>query len=313
MLDFNLKFIFETNMANWESYIKGFKMYLQLEKSLSANSIEAYIRDINKLVQFLEIKNISAQPHEIKLATLREFLRWITELGMSTTSQARILSGTKAFYKYLLLEDIIPTNPAELLESPKLKRKLPEVLSVYEIDAMLAQIDHSKPEGMRNKALIETMFSCGLRVSEAVKLKFTDVSFSDEFVRILGKGNKERLVPIGKTALKAIEIYKTTVRVHITPKAGHSDTVFLNARGSGISRVMVFYILKDLAKRAGINKTISPHTLRHSFATCLVEAGADLRAVQQMLGHESITTTEIYTHIDRDYLHDVIVQFHPRS
>ncbi|MBW7844568.1 MAG: site-specific tyrosine recombinase XerD [Bacteroidia bacterium] len=300
-------------MANWESYIKGFKMYLQLEKSLSANSIEAYIRDINKLVQFLEIKNISAQPHEIKLATLREFLRWITELGMSTTSQARILSGTKAFYKYLLLEDIIPTNPAELLESPKLKRKLPEVLSVYEIDAMLAQIDHSKPEGMRNKALIETMFSCGLRVSEAVKLKFTDVSFSDEFVRILGKGNKERLVPIGKTALKAIEIYKTTVRVHIAPKAGHSDTVFLNARGSGISRVMVFYILKDLAKRAGINKTISPHTLRHSFATCLVEAGADLRAVQQMLGHESITTTEIYTHLDREYLHDVIVQFHPRS
>ncbi len=313
MLAFNLKFIFETNMANWESYIKGFKMYLQLEKSLSANSIEAYIRDINKLVQFLEIKNISAQPHEIKLATLREFLRWITELGMSTTSQARILSGTKAFYKYLLLEDIIPTNPAELLESPKLKRKLPEVLSVYEIDAMLAQIDHSKPEGMRNKALIETMFSCGLRVSEAVKLKFTDVSFSDEFVRILGKGNKERLVPIGKTALKAIEIYKTTVRVHIAPKAGHSDTVFLNARGSGISRVMVFYILKDLAKRAGINKTISPHTLRHSFATCLVEAGADLRAVQQMLGHESITTTEIYTHLDREYLHDVIVQFHPRS
>ncbi len=313
MLAFNLKFIFETNMANWESYIKGFKMYLQLEKSLSANSIEAYIRDINKLVQFLEIKNISAQPHEIKLATLREFLRWITELGMSTTSQARILSGTKAFYKYLMLEDIIPTNPAELLESPKLKRKLPEVLSVYEIDAMLAQIDHSKPEGMRNKALIETMFSCGLRVSEAVKLKFTDVSFSDEFVRILGKGNKERLVPIGKTALKAIEIYKTTVRVHIAPKAGHSDTVFLNARGSGISRVMVFYILKDLAKRAGINKTISPHTLRHSFATCLVEAGADLRAVQQMLGHESITTTEIYTHLDREYLHDVIVQFHPRS
>lgn len=187
------------------------------------------------------------------------------------------------------------------------------MLSVYEIDAMLAQIDHSKPEGMRNKALIETMFSCGLRVSEAVKLKFTDVSFSDEFVRILGKGNKERLVPIGKTALKAIEIYKTTVRVHIAPKAGHSDTVFLNARGSGISRVMVFYILKDLAKRAGINKTISPHTLRHSFATCLVEAGADLRAVQQMLGHESITTTEIYTHLDREYLHDVIVQFHPRS
>lgn len=300
-------------MVNWSSYLKGFKVYLQLEKSLSKNSIEAYLRDMVKLTQFLDVKDLNLKPDEVDLSTLREFLRWITELGMSTTSQARILSGIKAFYKYLLLEDIIPKNPAELLEAPKLKRKLPEVLDVHEIDAMVAMIDHSKPEGMRNKALIETMFSCGLRVSEAVGLTFSDISFTDEFVRVLGKGNKERLVPIGSIALKAIQLYRDTVRSHITPKTGHNDTVFLNARGTGLSRVMVFYILKDLAKRAGIRKNISPHTLRHSFATCLVEAGADLRAVQQMLGHESITTTEIYTHLDREYLHDVITQFHPRS
>jgi integrase/recombinase XerD len=300
-------------VANWNSYIKGFKAYLQLEKSLAKNSIEAYQRDMEKLVQFFEIKGISPQPQEVNLSTLREFLRWITELGMTATSQARILSGIKAFYKYLMLEDMITKNPAELLESPKLKRKLPEVLGLHEIDQMVAVIDHSKPEGMRNKAMIETMFSCGLRASEAVGLKFSDISFTDEFVRILGKGNKERLVPIGGVALKAIIMYRDLVRSHITAQTGHHDTVFLNARGKGISRVMLFYIIKDLAKKAGITKSISPHTLRHSFATCLVEAGADLRAVQQMLGHESITTTEIYTHIDRAYLQDVITQFHPRS
>ena len=300
-------------MVNWNSYIKGFKAYLQLEKSLSKNSIEAYQRDMHKLVQFFEAKGISPQPAEVNLATLREFLRWITELGISTTSQARILSGIKSFYNYMLMEDLINKNPAELLEAPKLKRKLPEVLDVHEIDLMVAQIDHSTPEGMRNKAIIETMFSCGLRVSELVNLKFADISYTDEFVRVLGKGNKERLVPIGSIALKAIKLYKETVRTHITAQTGHTDTVFLNNRGKGLSRVMIFYIIKDLAKRAGIHKNISPHTMRHSFATCLVEAGADLRAVQQMLGHESITTTEIYTHIDRAYLHDIITQFHPRS
>lgn len=300
-------------MVNWNPYIKGFKAYLQLEKSLSKNSIEAYQRDMEKLIQFFDVKGLTPQPADINLATLREFLRWITELGMSTTSQARILSGIKAFYNYLLMEDLINKNPAELLESPKLKRKLPEVLDVHEIDLMVAQIDHSKAEGMRNKAIIETMFSCGLRVSELVNLKFADISYTDEFVRVIGKGNKERLVPIGSIALKAIKLYKDTVRSHITAQTGHTDTVFLNGRGKGLSRVMIFYIIKDLAKRAGIHKNISPHTMRHSFATCLVEAGADLRAVQQMLGHESITTTEIYTHIDRAYLHDVITQFHPRS
>lgn len=300
-------------MINWNPYIKGFKAYLQLEKSLSKNSIEAYQRDMEKLIQFFNAKDMAPQPADVNLATLREFLRWITELGMSTTSQARILSGIKAFYNYLLMEDLITKNPAELLESPKLKRKLPEVLDVHEIDLMVAQIDHSKPEGMRNKAIIETMFSCGLRVSELVGLKFADISYTDEFVRVIGKGNKERLVPIGSIALKAIKLYKDTVRLHITAQTGHTDTVFLNGRGKGLSRVMIFYIIKDLARRAGIHKNISPHTMRHSFATCLVEAGADLRAVQQMLGHESITTTEIYTHIDRAYLHDVITQFHPRS
>ena len=300
-------------MVNWNPYIKGFKAYLQLEKSLSKNSIEAYQRDMEKLIQFFNAKNIAPQPADVNLATLREFLRWITELGMSTTSQARILSGIKAFYNYLLMEDLITKNPAELLESPKLKRKLPEVLDVHEIDLMVEQIDHSKPEGMRNKAIIETMFSCGLRVSELVGLKFADISYTDEFVRVIGKGNKERLIPIGSIALKAIKLYKDTVRSHITAQTGHTDTVFLNGRGKGLSRVMIFYIIKDLAKRAGIHKNISPHTMRHSFATCLVEAGADLRAVQQMLGHESITTTEIYTHIDRAYLLDVITQFHPRS
>lgn len=300
-------------MVNWSSYIKGFKAYLKLEKSLSKNSIEAYERDLVKLTQFLDAHNLNLQPTEVKLITLREFLRWVTELGMSTTSQARILSGIKAFYKYLLMEDIMVKNPAELLESPKIKRKLPEVLAVHEIDMLVAEIDHSKPEGMRNKAIIETMFSCGLRVSELVNLKFADISYPDEFIRVLGKGNKERLVPIGSVALKAIALYKDTVRSHITPITGHTDTVFLNARGKGLSRVMIFYIIKDLALKAGIKKSISPHTMRHSFATCLVEAGADLRAVQQMLGHESITTTEIYTHIDRGYLHDVITQFHPRS
>lgn len=298
---------------NWNVYLKGFKAYLQLEKSLSENSIAAYLHDMEKLVQFLDYKELRVAPDEVTLPVLREFLRWITELGMSPTSQARILSGVKAFYKYMLLEDMIKKNPAELLETPKLKRKLPEVLDVHEIDLMVAAIDHSKPEGMRNKAIIETMFSCGLRVSETVNLTFSDISFTDEFVRILGKGNKERLVPIGSVAMKAIDMYRQYVRSHIKPQSGYNDTVFLNARGTGLSRVMVFYILKDLARKAGITKNISPHTLRHSFATCLVEAGADLRAVQQMLGHESITTTEIYTHIDRAYLQDVVTQFHPRS
>jgi integrase/recombinase XerD len=298
---------------NWSSYIKGFKAYLKLERSLSGNSIEAYVRDIEKLTQFLELKGLNNTPEEITLNILREFLRWVTELGMMPTSQARIISGIKAFYKYLLMEDVIKKNPAELLEAPKTSRKLPDTLNIVEIDNMLSIIDRSKPEGMRNRAIIETMFSCGLRVSETVGLKLSEISYEEEFVKVVGKGNKERLVPIGSVALNAIKQYVDFVRVHIDVKPGNNDIVFLNGRGTKLSRVMIFYIIKKLAAEAGIRKTISPHTLRHSFATALVEAGADLRAVQQMLGHESITTTEIYTHIDREYLRDVITQFHPRS
>ena len=298
---------------NWNIYIKGFKSYLQLERSLSLNSIEAYEHDIEKFCRFLELKQLNVTPEEVDLTTLREFLRWISELGMMPTSQARIISGIKAFYKYLMMEDLIKKNPSELLEAPKTARKLPDVLSVDEIDRMIAVIDLSKPEGVRNKAILETMFSCGLRVTETVNLKISDISFTDQFVRVIGKGNKERLVPIGRMAIKAINLYTQNIRNHMEPKVGSNDIVFLNRRGSKLSRVMIFYLIKQFALEAGIKKKISPHTFRHSFATSLVEAGADLRAVQQMLGHESITTTEIYTHIDREFLRDVITQFHPRS
>ena len=298
---------------NWQIYIKGFKAYLQLERSLSSNSIEAYQHDIEKLCQFLESKNISATPEEIDLSTLREFLRWISELGMMPTSQSRIISGIKAFYKYLMMEDLIKKNPAELLEAPKTARLLPDILHVEEIDKMIEVIDLTKPEGVRNKAILETMFSCGLRVTETVNLKISDISFAEKFVRVIGKGNKERLVPIGRVAIKAINFYTENIRNHIEPKTGSNDILFLNRRGAKLTRVMIFLLIKKFAMEAGIKKKISPHTFRHSFATSLVEAGADLRAVQQMLGHESITTTEIYTHIDREFLRDVITQFHPRS
>lgn len=297
----------------WQSYTNGFKMYLQLEKSLSGNSVEAYIHDVDKLQQFLEAKALHTQPESMDLATLREFLRWVHEMGFTPTSQARILSGVKAFYKYLLLEDVIKENPAELLEAPKLKRTLPDVLAVHEIDAMLSTLDQSSQEGIRNKAIIETMFSCGLRVSETVGLKISDIFKQDGFIKVVGKGNKERLVPIGSVAIKFIDYYLEYVRNHQQIKAADVDILFLNRRGAKLSRVMIFYIIKKMAAEAGITKSISPHTLRHSFATCMVEAGADLRAVQQMLGHESITTTEIYTHLDRDYLRTVITDFHPRG
>jgi integrase/recombinase XerD len=300
-------------MLIWQSYIKGFKAYLKLERSLSANTIEAYEHDLEKLMQFLEAKKLEVIPADITLDMLRECLRWLNELGMLTTSQSRFISGIKAFYKYLLVEDLIQQSPAELLEVPKTKRYLPDVLHLHEIDAMIKCIDKSKPEGMRNYAIVETMFSCGLRVSETVGLKLSDISYAEEYVRIIGKGNKERLVPISRTALKAIGLYEENVRNHIEIKQGNSDIIFLNRRGSKLSRVMIFYIIKQLATEAQIKKNISPHTLRHSFATAMVEAGADLRAVQQMLGHESITTTEIYTHLDREYLRDVVLQFHPRS
>jgi len=280
---------------------------------LSANSIEAYLRDVHALKQWVDLKQPNVLPVDLKIAELTEFSAWLAELGFSPGSQARILSGIRSFYRFLVLQDDIPESPADFLEPPKMGRKLPVVLSPDEIDRMIAAIDRSKPEGERNVAMLETLYSCGLRVSELISLKLTDVHEDESYVRVIGKGNKERLVPIGKRALKHIGIYKSQVRVHLNISSESRDLVFLNRRGAGLSRQSVFLLTKELAMLAGISKKISPHTFRHSFATHLVEAGADLRAVQEMLGHESITTTEIYTHLDRSYLAETLVKFHPRS
>jgi len=295
----------------WEPYKKGFKAYLQLEKSLSDNSVEAYLHDIEKLTAYLQASNNLKAPNQLELNDLEKFVQWISELGMTPGSQARIISGLRSFYKYCLLEQISTTNPTALLDAPKLKRKLPEVLSFDEIESMIQKIDASKPEGGRNKAILETLYSCGLRVSEIVNLKISSLYMDVGFIRVIGKGDKERLVPIGSDAVKYIKLYKDNIRVHISIKKDNEDFLFLNRRGSKLSRVMIFLIIKELAKQAGITKNISPHTFRHSFATHLVEGGADLRAVQEMLGHESITTTEIYTHLDREFLRTTLQQFHP--
>ena len=295
----------------WEPYKKGFKAYLQLERSLSDNSVEAYLRDIEKLTQYLQQTNTLKTPSEIKLNDLQHFVKWVGELGMSATSQARIISGIKTFYKYCMIEHISNTDPTTLLEAPKIKKTLPDTLSFEEIENMIEQIDLSKPEGGRNKAILETLYSCGLRVSELVNLKISQLYFDVGFIRVIGKGDKERLVPIGSSAIKYIKIYLKNIRVHIAVKPGNEDIVFLNRRGAKLTRVMVFLITKDLAQKAGIRKSISPHTFRHSFATHLVEGGADLRAVQEMLGHESITTTQIYTHLDREFLRKTLEEFHP--
>jgi len=295
----------------WEPYKKGFKAYLQLEKSLSDNSVEAYLRDIEKLTEYLQEANNLKTPDSIELKDLEKFLKWIAELGMTPASQARIISGIRAFYKYCALENLVTKDPTILLEAPKLKRALPDVLNFEEIESIISQIDLSKPEGGRNKAILETMYSCGLRVSEVVNLKISQLYLDVGFIRVIGKGDKERLVPIGTSAVKYINIYKNNIRVHVTPAVGNKDILFLNKRGSKLSRVMIFLIIKDLVKKASIKKNISPHTFRHSFATHLVEGGADLRAVQEMLGHESITTTEIYTHLDREYLRRTLERYHP--
>jgi integrase/recombinase XerD len=298
---------------DWRSAIKGFQAYLKLEKSLSANSIEAYSRDIDKLYQYADAQLPKINPDNIVLADLRKFITWVNELGMIPSTQARIMSGIKAFYKYMLMEDIIKTDPSELLESPKITRKLPDTLSYEDINKLIDAIDLSKPEGARNKAIMETLYGCGLRVSELTQLKLSNLYLDIEFIKVFGKGSKERLVPIGGAAVKALKIWIEQVRVHSPIKKGEEDYVFLNRRGSRLSRVYIFMVIKDLAMKTGLKKTISPHTFRHSFATHLVEGGADLRAVQEMLGHESITTTEIYTHLDREYLKGTISQFHPRS
>ena len=295
----------------WEAYKKGFKAYLQLEKSLANNSVEAYLTDIDKVTTYLQTLNDLKTPEQLTLKDLEKFVQWIAELGMTATSQARIISGLRNFYKYCLVEQITTTDPTILLEAPKLKRALPDVLSFTEIEQIIAQIDLSKLEGARNKAILETLYSCGLRVSELVNLKISCLYLDVGFIRVIGKGDKERLVPIGSDAIKFITIYKENNRVHNKVKMGHEDFLFLNRGGSKLSRVMIFLILKGLAKKAAITKNISPHTFRHSFATHLVEGGADLRAVQEMLGHESITTTEIYTHLDRAFLRTTLQQFHP--
>lgn len=295
----------------WEPYKKGFKAWLQLEKSLSDHSVEAYLHDIEKLTLFLQEHSLLVTPAEVETKYLQQFIKWIAELGMTDTSQARIISGIRSFYKYCLIEQLTKKDPTLLLEAPKLKRKLPDVLSFEEIENIISQIDLSKPEGGRNKAILETLYSCGLRVTELVNLKISQLYTDVGFIRVIGKGDKERLVPIGQSAIKYITIYRSTLRVHIKAQPGHEDTLFLTKRGTGLSRVMIFLLLKDLVRKAGIKKSISPHSFRHSFATHLVEGGADLRAVQEMLGHASITTTEIYTHLDREFLRKTLEAYHP--
>ncbi len=295
----------------WNSYKKGFLMHLQLEKSLSPNTVEAYGLDLDKLIQFIELNEIQGGPDNITLQQLQAYTRWITELGMSERSQSRIISGIKSFYRYCLQEQISKTDPTELLSAPKLKKALPDTLTFEEIELIISQIDLSKTEGTRNKAMLETLYSCGLRVSEIISLRRSHLYLDIGFVRVIGKGDKERLIPIGGEAIKHILIYVNEIRSKMTEKKGHEDILFLNRRGTSLSRIMVFYIIKDLVLKANIKKTISPHTFRHSFATHLVEGGADLRAVQEMLGHESITTTEIYTHLDRNFLRDTLNKYHP--
>jgi integrase/recombinase XerD len=307
---------------DWSRTIKGYEGFLKLEKGLSPNSIEAYLSDLAKLEQFLEIERAAAVgersgdarwvPGDLDQEVLGRFLTWISERGLSARSQARILSGIKAFFRYLMMEDLIEKDPTALLEGPRLGSRLPEVLSVNEIDRMLEKIDLSKPQGRRNKAMLETLYSCGLRVTELVGLRISGIFRAEGFIRVIGKGDKERLVPVSARALKEIDLYMPD-RGSLSIQPGNEDILFLNRRGGMLTRNMVFTIIKELAREAGIQKTVSPHTFRHSFATHLVEGGADLRAVQEMLGHESITTTEIYTHLDREYLREAIISFHPRS
>jgi len=299
--------------VNWFSYINGFKAYLKLEKALSSNTIEAYLNDVAKFTSFEESKLNHSSPSDVSLNDLQAFIKDINKLGLGARSQARIISGLKAFFKYLILEDIITDDPASLLEGPRPGRKLPDTLSTEEIDRIIQAIDMSIVEGERNKAIIETLYGCGLRVSELINLKITDIFVKERFVKVIGKGNKERFVPIGSVALKQIDLYLNNSRKLLHPIKSEEDILFLNRRGKRLSRTMIFLIVKDLGEKAGIRKSISPHTFRHSFATHLVEGGADLRAVQEMLGHESIITTEIYTHLDREYLKSTIQLYHPRS
>ncbi|MFT4779041.1 MAG: integrase/recombinase XerD [Flavobacteriales bacterium] len=297
----------------WNSLIRGFKHFLQLEKSLAENSIEAYLRDVEKLAQFDAFFKQENGPEAISRNDIEEFLAWLHELGMSARSQARIISGLKAFYAYLELEQVTNSNPLELIEAPRLGSKLPITLSYLEIEEMFRSVDLSRSDGHRNRAMLETLYSCGLRVSELTDLRLSHLYYDDGFIRVIGKGNKERLVPIGHAALKFIKLYVESDRTQLVIDKGSEDHIFLNQRGRHLSRISVFNFVKKAAEMSGIDKNVSPHTFRHSFATHLVEAGADLRAVQEMLGHESITTTEIYTHLDTAYLRSEIMEYHPRN
>lgn len=296
----------------WNSEINGFKIYLKLEKGLSSNTLEAYLHDVILLRDYFVLNNQALALNDITLQHLENFLKYLYDIGINDRSQARIISGIKSFFRYLVMEKIIRENPSDLLESPKLSRKLPETLSHDEIEKMIATLDLSKPHNIRNKAIIEVMFSCGLRVSEAVSLTISGLLFDMEIIRVLGKGNKERLVPIGSSAMKDILIYKEHIRNQLNIQDKHTDILFLNKDGKPLSRIMLFKIIKEMASQAGITKIVSPHTLRHSFATEMINNGANLRAIQLMLGHASITTTEIYTHLDQQYLRDTLIQYHPR-
>lgn len=299
---------------DWNSGIKGFKAYLLLEKSLSGHSIDAYIRDVGKLLEFVLIHKIDCSPDKLTGDQLTQFIYYINDLGLEPKSQARIISGIRAFYKYLIMEDIIDKDPSELLESPKLQRRLPDVLSYEEISSILASIDMSLPHNQRNRAILETLYACGLRVTELVTLKLSNYFPEQGFIKVLGKNDKERLIPIGDSAVKHINLYLATERMQLPVIVkGNEDTLFLNRRGKGLTRIMIFMMIKNFVAMAGIHKTVSPHTFRHSFATHLVEGGADLRAVQEMMGHESILTTEIYTHVDRNYLRETMMKYHPLS
>jgi integrase/recombinase XerD len=295
----------------WKQSIRNFETYLRLEKSLSQNSIEAYQNDVLKLEKYFIETGNDISPDRVRYSDLKTFLVWYSDENKNTRTQSRVLSGVRAFFRFLLIEGEIDENPASLIESPKIGLKLPEVLSISEIDKIIDAIDLSKPEGHRNKAIIETLYGCGLRVSELVNLRLTDIHYVEEFVVVNGKGNKQRLVPVSRKSLKEIDIYK--LDRNGLPVIHDQNILFLNRRGSRLTRAMIFTIIKDLAAKAGIRKNISPHTFRHSFATHMIEAGADLRAVQEMLGHESILTTEIYTHIDRSFLRDTLIMFHPRA
>jgi integrase/recombinase XerD len=298
-------------VSNWSRYITEFVSFLKIEKGLSVNSIKAYANDVQKLVSYCASKNIKAK--DVTYHHLKSFVTELYDLGLSARSQARIISGIKQFFGYLMLENLISKDPSELLEQPKLGRKLPEVLSIEEIDNLIQAVNLTTKEGPRNRAILEVLYSCGLRVSELINLKFTDLFYNEGFVRVLGKGNKERLVPLSKSVEIEIKSYEEKIRSNLLIKSGHENFIFLNRRGKQLTRVMIFIIIKDLAKRIDLRKSISPHTFRHSFATHLIEGGANLRAIQEMLGHESIITTEIYTHLDQSFLKDAILTYHPRN